>query len=163
MASADLHIETTCEACGATVTRVRNLRQPDEWVTLDGKDPAGGWWAARDTTTGHWRVMRPEPGEDPPASGRRYRSHHCHEAEATEIMETALPVTVMPAAPASPYHGPCAGNCGAMTRVYGPHAAILCPDCREVLEKWRASSGPRGSIPYGRLVDGMYQHPKPSP
>lgn len=163
-AKADLHVVTTCEACGAKVTRVRNLRRPDEWVALDGKDLGGDWWAARDTVTRHWRVMRPERGEDPPESGIRYRSHRCREGAAAGVVATALNATVVSAAsvPTNPYLGPCAGNCGATARVYGPNATILCPHCQEVLEKWRAKPGPRGSIPYGRLVDGMYQHPEPS-
>lgn len=162
---ADLHIETTCQACGAKITKVRNLRRPAEWVELDGKDPAGDWWAVRDTVTRHWRVTQPERGEDPPESGIRYRRHRCREAAATAVMAAALTARVVAESSATannPYLGPCAGSCGAMTRAYGPGAQLLCDDCREVLERWRAKRGPhRGSIPYGKLIDGVYHHPTP--
>lgn len=157
----DLHIETTCSKCSQTVKKVRNLRKPDAWVALDGKDPDGGWWAARDTASGHWRVMRPESGEDPPLSGVRYREHVCGGEEAAERHLSVVlgSAPVVPAPMSDPAVGWCAGNCGAMCRVYGPGAEILCGDCREVLEVWRRLPGPhRGSVPYGKLVDGVYQH-----
>lgn len=159
----DLHIETTCKGCGATVTKVRDLRNPSEWVVLDGRDPDGGWWAAKDTVSGHWRVMRPLSGEDPPATNVRYREHACAVGERAERhLSVALgSVPVAPAVMSDPAVGWCAGSCGAMCRVYGPAAEILCEDCRGVLEAWRRLPGPhRGSIPYGKVVDGAYRHPE---
>lgn len=159
----DLHVETTCSTCGRPVKKVRDLRRPDVWVALDGRDPEGSWWSARDTVSGHWRVVRPMPGEEPPATAVRYREHSCTDVERVErdLAGVFAVAAALPVVADDPSMGWCAGNCGARTRAYGPNAEILCADCRGVLEVWRALPGPhRGSVPFGKLVDGVYQHRK---
>jgi len=45
-------------------------------------------------------------------------------------------------------------------RRFGYGAVLLCPDCRAVLDGWRATPAARraAAIPYGkRLEDGTYQ------
>lgn len=159
---ADLHVAATCRDCGQPVTRVRT-RVPGEWVTLDGKDPAGAWWAVK--IAGQWRMMRPEPGEDPPAAGVRYREHGCQEAAeraaeaVTAVLEAVRAPIAMLTGSMHSSMGPCGGGCGAATRRHGLYAEPLCRDCSAVLEAWRESPGPyRGPVLYGKVVDGSYQH-----
>lgn len=130
-----------------------------DWVVLDqGRVDDGNWWAVK--IRGEWRVTKPLPGEDPPASGARYREHDCTEfADAAEVV-----AKVMPAGPVSVREvtgsttlGPCAGLCGAVVVRFGPGASPLCGDCSDVLERWRTSRPPRGTVRFGRLVDGVYR------
>lgn len=95
-----LFIVATCGTCREQVAQVRDREGQPVLLALgaDGKalrDPDGPWWAAK--FGGQWRVVRPAPGEDPPAGGWRYAEHGC--GGAVQLLTDRLgaePVTDTP-------------------------------------------------------------------
>lgn len=148
---------SSCPHCGRAVTEVPD--RTGTLVPLDGRDPAGEWWAAK--AGERWLVVKPMAGEDPPSGGWRYAEHRC----ALLLFGGRFEVTRVPDVPAVVTQpgqvslaGDCAGHCGGMSpRRYGPDASPLCDSCREVLERWRATpASRRGQLRYGRWVKGVY-------
>lgn len=95
----DLTVISTCPVCSqATLTLPSRY---DTAVVVDAgpdgkavRDPAGEWWIAK--MWDRWMVVKPERGEDPPASGdgARLRQHDCTRG-ALDALRAAFVVDVV--------------------------------------------------------------------
>lgn len=88
----DLTVITTCPTCLQATLTVPSRNGTPVVVDAgpDGKavrDPDGQWWVAK--VWDRWMVVRPEPGEDPPTSGRggRLREHDCNRRAVDALSE----------------------------------------------------------------------------
>lgn len=171
-----LAVVSTCR-CGTPVvgvparTGARILVDQDPGTGQARRDPDGDWWAVK--VGGQWLVTTVLPGEDPPASGVRYRQHRCaggdpaggeQSAAAESDRAERLLRATFPAAggEVGVAHrqgdaGPCAGGCGRAVRGrYGTASGTMCDGCARVLEGWRAEPpGRRGPLVFPTVADGL--------
>lgn len=139
---------TTCRLCDQDVIEVRNTA--DRPVPLDGRDPAGEWWAIK--VDGSWRVVKPQPGEPVPAGDFRYAEHRCCDAR---VFLTGMGAEEIPVGA-----GRCVTGCGSQVPRHRRGISDMCRDCQQVFDEWQQlPDAERGSPVYGRLVDGVYVRP----
>ncbi len=134
-----LSVVRDCVGCGDRLVEVRDRDGRPVPFDADAagravRSPDGEWWAVR--FNGRWRVVRPEPGEDPPVGGHRFRAHRCAPASMPEV--DSGPELVWPEVPAF--------EAGVARRPPRRTSGLRDAPCRQ----WRREPAPPGG-PYHRM------------